>query len=63
MPMYEIADWLVPMDDASLGLSPSDATYIHDDRVGGALETFYQGRHKDVFFHLALRAIKVFELD
>jgi len=62
VPMYEIADWLAPLDEESLGLDRSEVAYIHDDRVGQALERFYQGRHKDVFFHLALRAIKVFGL-
>ena len=62
MPMYEIADWLAPLDEKSLGLDPSERALIHDDRAGQALERFYLGRHKDVFFHLALRAIKVFQL-
>lgn len=61
-PMYEIADWVKTLDEQSLGLEPSQVNLIHDDRVGQALERFYQGRHKDVFFHLALRAIKVFDL-
>ncbi len=61
-PMYEIGAWLAPLDDASLGLDRSEAECIQDDRMGQALERFYQGRHKDVFFHLALRAIKVFEI-
>ena len=63
MPMYAIADWLAPLDEHGLGLEPGQADCIHDDRVGQALERFYHGRHKDVFFHLALRAIKTFELD
>lgn len=63
MPMYAIADWLAPLDEQSLGLEPADAGCIHDDRVGQALDRFYDGRHKDVFFHLALRAIKTFGLD
>jgi transposase len=63
MPMYAIADWLAPLDEQSLGLEPTQAGCIHDDRVGQALDRFYHGRHKDVFFHLALRAIKAFELD
>ena len=63
MPMYAIADWLAPLDEQSLGLEPADARCIHDDRVGQALDRFYDGRHKDVFFHLALRAIKTFGLD
>lgn len=62
MPMYEIAAWLAPLDENALGLDSSDVECIHDDRIGQALERFYQGRHKDVFFHLALRAIKVFQL-
>lgn len=61
-PMYALADWLAPLDQTSLGLEPDEAGLIHDDRVGQALERFYHGRHKDVFFHLALRAIKTFEL-
>jgi len=31
--------------------------------MGRALAGFYRSRHKDVFFHLAPRAIKVFGLD
>ena len=62
MPMYEIADWVKALDEKCLGLEPSQVDLIHDDRVGQALERFYHGRHKDVFFHLALRAIKVFDL-
>jgi transposase len=62
MPMYAIADWLAPLDEHCLGLEPSEAACIHDDRVGQALERFYHGRHKDVFFQLALRAIKTFGL-
>lgn len=63
MPLYEIADWLVPIDARSLGLEPEECALIQDDRVGKALESFYFGRHKDVFFHLALKAIKLFDLD
>jgi transposase len=62
MPMYEIADWLAPLDEHCLGLEPEEVACVHDDRVGHALESFYGGRNKDVFFHLALRAIKTFEL-
>lgn len=62
LPMYEIAAWIAALDEGCLGLDPGQVKLIHDDRVGQALERFYRGRHKDVFFHLALRAIKVFEL-
>lgn len=63
MPMYEIAAWLAPLDENTLGLNGSKVECIQDDRMGQALERLYQGRHKDVFFHLALRAIKVFGID
>ena len=63
MPMYEIADWLSPLDETCMGLDSSQAASIQDDRLGQALETFYRGRHKDVFFRLALRTIKIFDLD
>lgn len=60
-PMYEIADWVAPIENAVLGID--DSVLIQDDRVGKALESFYHGKHKDVFFHLALRAIKEFNID
>ncbi len=63
LPLYQMADWLAPLDERSLGLDSNQASAIQDDRVGEALETFYNGRHKDVFFRLALRAIRVFDLD
>lgn len=63
MPMYELGDWSVPLSADALGLTPGEMALIQDDRVGKALDAFYEGRHKDVFFRLALRAIRVFELD
>lgn len=63
MPLYEIADWVTPLNEESLGLELGEASKIQDDRVGYALDKFYDGRHKDVFFRLTLRAIKMFGLD
>src|SRR3989338_11643055 len=51
MPLYEIADWLAPLHESSLGLETGEGAFLHDDRVGKALDCFYEGRHKDVFFH------------
>ncbi len=62
-PLYEFQDWIRPMSVESLGLIEQERDCIQDDRIGKALENFYLGRHKDVFFRLALRAIKIFELD
>jgi transposase len=61
--LYEMEDWLRPLDAEKLGLCPEQTKKIQDDRVGRALARFYDCRHKDIFFRLALRAIKVFDLD
>ncbi|TWU38522.1 IS1634 family transposase [Novipirellula artificiosorum] len=61
--LYEMQDWLRPLDAEKLGLRPEEAKMIQDDRVGRALARFYDSRHKDIFFRLALRAIKLFDLD
>jgi transposase len=62
-PLYEMQDWLQPLDAEKLGFEPHETAYIQDDRVGKSLANFYGSRHKDVFFRLALRAIKIFRLD
>jgi len=61
--LYEMEDWVKPLDAEQLGLRPGETKYIQDDRIGRGLARFYHSRHKDVFFRLALRAIKIFELD
>ena len=62
-PLYEMQDWLKPLDAKQLGLEPDASLYIQDDRIGKGLFKFYRSRHKDVFFRLALRVIKIFRLD
>jgi len=61
--LYELEDWITPLDAEKLGLAPAECKFIQDDKMGRALARFYNSRHQDVFFHLALRAIKVFALD
>ncbi|MFV1976515.1 MAG: IS1634 family transposase [Candidatus Scalindua sp.] len=63
LPMYEITDWLKPLDEEKIGLDIGESSLITDDRLGKSLESLYNGRHKDIFFRLALRAIKLFEID
>ncbi|RJP23793.1 MAG: IS1634 family transposase [Candidatus Omnitrophota bacterium] len=62
-PLYEIQDWLNSLDAGPVGLAPEDPQYVQDDRMVRALVRFYHSRHQEVFFRLALRAIKLFELD
>lgn len=61
--LYEVKEWLEPLDEKKLDLDRSECEMIYDDRIGKALEDFYNGNHQDVFFHLALRAIKIFHLE
>lgn len=63
LPLYEFQDWVRPLAVEAIGLSEHERESIQDDRIGKALEHFYFGCHKDVFFRLTLRAIKLFELD
>jgi transposase len=62
-PLYELSDWLTPIDEGSIGLDQGEARFVTDDRAGKMLELFYSGRHKEVFFRLALRTIKTFDVD
>jgi transposase len=62
-PLYEIQDWIKPLDIRNLGISSDEIEFIYDERVARALDSFYNSRHTEVFFQLALRAIKIFELD
>ncbi len=62
-PMYEIADWIRPISESSLGLAKNEGELVNDYRIGRSLDMFSEGKHKDVFFRLSLRAIKVFKLD
>jgi len=61
--MYEISDWCKRLDEECIGLDDGENQHICDDRIGRCLEKFYSGRHKDFFFQLALRSIKIFKLD
>ena len=61
--LYEMEDWLRPLDAEKVGLRLSETCAIQDDRIGKGLVKFYRCRHQDVFFRLALRAIKIFQLD
>jgi transposase len=62
-PLYQISDWARPIDEEKMGLDLNDSSLLNDDRIGKALSSFYNGNHKEVFFRLALRAIKLFVLD
>ena len=62
-PLYRIATWLAPVEPAVLGLTPAQAAAINDDRVARALDALTSERGRSIWFRLALRIIKQFELD
>jgi len=62
-PLYRIATWLAPVEPAVLGLTPTQAAAINDDRVARALDALTSERGRSIWFRLALRLIKQFELD
>lgn len=61
--LYELLDWVLPLSEEVIGLDPGESEKMTDDRVGKTLDLFYDGKHKEVFFRLALRAIKIFDLN
>ena len=62
-PLYRIAEWANPFDPSALGLSESDKEVVNDDRVARSLDALASEYGRSLFFRLALRMIKQFELE
>ena len=62
-PLYRIGEWAEPVEPHVLGLTAEQKAAINDDRVGRALEALASERGRNIFFRLALRLIKQFQLD
>ena len=62
-PMYRIQEWALRRDPDALGLSAPQISHLNDDRIARSLEALASRRGRNVFFRLALRAIKHFRLD
>jgi len=63
LPLYQIGEWMASRDPESLGLSTDDFTILNDDRLGRVLDAVTRSNRKTIFFRIALRMIKLFELD
>ena len=63
LPLYKISEWLEPLDMESLGLGAYDASAFNDDRLGRVLDALTKSNRKMIFFRIALRCIKIFELN
>lgn len=61
-PLYRIADWAAPMEPHVLGLTTGQKAAINDDRVARALDALVSERARGIWFRLALRVIKHFEV-
>jgi hypothetical protein len=48
--LYEMEDWLKPLDAEKVGLTPKEAAFIQDDRTGRGSCTFLDDRHKKCYF-------------
>lgn len=62
-PLYRIAEWVEPIDPEVLGLSVSQKEAINDDRIARTLDALNSAHAGNLFFRLALRIIKDFQLD
>lgn len=61
-PLYRLTDWIGPIEPRALGLSSDQKLAINDDRMARALDQLAEYGGRGVFFQLALRAIKLFDL-
>ena len=62
-PLYRIGEWAHPIEASVFGLSEDEKAAINDDREARALDALASERGRNVFFRLALRLIKDFQLD
>lgn len=62
-PLYRIAEWARPISPEALGLSDNEKNALNDDRVARTLDALVTPGARSLFFRLALRVIKEFEID
>lgn len=61
-PLYRIAEWAAPWEPHVLGLTPTQKGALNDDRIARALDALISERARGIWFRLALRIIKQFEV-
>jgi transposase len=62
-PMYRIKEWAEVIEPESLGLTAAQIQCLNDDRIARTLDALASERGRSIYFRLALRVIKDFELD
>ena len=61
-PMYRVGEWAQRLAPQALGLTAEQLARLNDDRLARSLDRLVSPSARSVFFRLALRAIKDFEL-
>ena len=61
-PLYRIKEWAQNLEPAALGLTAAQLGGLNDDRLVRSLDALVSERGRSVFFRLALRVIKNFEV-
>ena len=61
-PMYRIKEWAQNIEPEALGLTAAQVGGLNDDRLVRSLDALVSERGRSVFFRLALRVIKDFEV-
>ena len=61
-PLYRLGEWLEPIDAKAFGLSREQKQAINDDRLARSLAQLHEFAGRGVYFQLALRSIKLFDL-
>jgi len=61
-PLYRIAQWADPMAPASFGFSEEQKKALNDDRIARMLDALVSERGRGIWFALALRIIRQFDL-
>ena len=62
-PIYTHAEWAARVEPTLIGLGPSQAAFLNDDRVGRALDRLFDADRAGLMTELVLLTIRRFEVD
>lgn len=63
-PLYTLSEWARDAEPSLLGLGDGqDASSLNDDRVGRALDALFQADRAALLTHLAVHAVREFQID
>lgn len=62
-PLYGLSEWARPFPPDLLGLAPDQVSELNDDRVGRALDRFFDADRASFLTALVVRAVREFKVD